>query len=384
MKLSKLAFLAVLMLMVAACGGRSSGKSPKKAVGGIGQPCNFDGKCNGMLVCVGDRCENPPDNNDNVVVNADPNNQNIVVINADPNIGPNLDPNNQNVNLRDPFCGDGIQDPGEECDSGDLAGTVCQDFGFDGGPLTCTVGCLFDTSNCFNDTAAVCGNNVREGGEECDGFDIPASCQDLGYVAGELSCTFDCFYDVTDCTDVACGNGIREGGEVCDGLDLNGADCTTFGFTGGQLRCNGACADYDTSMCTSEMCGNGIVEGAEECDLNNLNGLTCADLGFVSGNLSCDFDCTYNITNCAGGLVCADVENDADCTDSSAATCECNGCVDNGVCVSADGTEIDDCVCADCAGDSECNMGCDLDGICNPFSEDCNCADCAAHPRCTP
>lgn len=47
-----------------------------------------------------------------------------------------------------------------------------------------------------------------------------------------------------------CGDGIVDTNEQCDGAALNGASCTTQGFTGGTLSCDPAC-DFDTSACTN-------------------------------------------------------------------------------------------------------------------------------------
>lgn len=50
-----------------------------------------------------------------------------------------------------------------------------------------------------------------------------------------------------------CGNNIIEGTEVCDGTDLSpyNSDCSTYPpYTGGTLSCLGDCSDYDTSSCT--------------------------------------------------------------------------------------------------------------------------------------
>jgi len=47
-----------------------------------------------------------------------------------------------------------------------------------------------------------------------------------------------------------CGNNLREGTEVCDGTDLASQSCTTQGFTGGTLSCNGTCSAFVTSACT--------------------------------------------------------------------------------------------------------------------------------------
>src|SRR6185436_594684 len=47
-----------------------------------------------------------------------------------------------------------------------------------------------------------------------------------------------------------CGNNLREGTEVCDGIDLASQSCTTQGFTGGTLSCNGTCSAFVTTACT--------------------------------------------------------------------------------------------------------------------------------------
>lgn len=45
-----------------------------------------------------------------------------------------------------------------------------------------------------------------------------------------------------------CGNSIAEGGEDCDTTDLKGATCQQMGYTGGTLSCHISCS-YDTSSC---------------------------------------------------------------------------------------------------------------------------------------
>lgn len=44
-------------------------------------------------------------------------------------------------------CGDGIKDPGEQCDGADLGGWDCLQLGYCGGTMTCA-DCLFDLSKC--------------------------------------------------------------------------------------------------------------------------------------------------------------------------------------------------------------------------------------------
>ncbi len=47
-----------------------------------------------------------------------------------------------------------------------------------------------------------------------------------------------------------CGNNIKEAGEQCDNADLGGASCSSQGFSGGTLSCRASC-DFDTSACSS-------------------------------------------------------------------------------------------------------------------------------------
>jgi hypothetical protein len=55
----------------------------------------------------------------------------------------------------------------------------------------------------------------------------------------------------TSVTVTLCGNNVKEGSEDCDGSDLGGATCVSLGYTGGSLSCNSDCT-FNTSNCTSE------------------------------------------------------------------------------------------------------------------------------------
>lgn len=46
-------------------------------------------------------------------------------------------------------CGNGVIDPGEDCDGTSLAGATCMKLMNASGPLGCTADCMYDTSMCM-------------------------------------------------------------------------------------------------------------------------------------------------------------------------------------------------------------------------------------------
>jgi cysteine-rich repeat protein len=82
------------------------------------------------------------------------------------------------------------------------------------------------------DPFAECGNGILDGGEQCDD--------------GNLIDTDDC---LSTCVIAICGDGflnLRD--EDCDRLNLDDQNCTSLGFAGGTLSCDGLCY-FDTSGC---------------------------------------------------------------------------------------------------------------------------------------
>lgn len=116
-------------------------------------------------------------------------------------------------------CGNGVRDEDESCDLTDLGTADCESEGYPGGVLGCATDCTFDVSLCDGGRAPVCGNGVREDGEECDGADVgSATCANQGFPGGgRLRCTSACSLSVDECR--ICGDGARQGGEECDGAD---------------------------------------------------------------------------------------------------------------------------------------------------------------------
>ncbi len=213
-------------------------------------------------------------------------------------------------------CGDDVADAGEGCDGDDLNGFDCFSLlNAQGGRLACRDDCTFDASACLGGD---CGDGGREAGEDCDGFDFSgATCQTLGFAAGTLVCTFSCTIDTGGCSNTppaTCGDDVADPDDDCDGIDFNGATCETRGFGGGNLVCTSSCT-VDTSGCVGgPACGNGDREAGEACDGLDFNGTTCETRGFAGGNLLCTSSCTVNASGCFNTppASCGDDVADAD------------------------------------------------------------------------
>lgn len=183
-------------------------------------------------------------------------------------------------------CGNAVVDAGEECDSDNLDGLVCDDVGFFGGTLRCTASCTLNTGACTN-----CGNGLLDDPlEECDGANLGGvSCQDLDvdFTGGTPTCTSTCVLSAATCSQ--CGNGIVESGEQCDGNNLDNESCASLGLglTSGQLACRGDCA-FETQQC--DTCGDGRCGASEDRDCSpSFPGCTVctADCASTCGDGAC-------------------------------------------------------------------------------------------------
>jgi Hint module len=118
---------------------------------------------------------------------------------------------------------------------------------------------------------AYCGDELIDYNsyEECDGSNLNgASCN------GVVTCTSSCFWNFSQCSNTGCGNGmIDDSAEACDGNQFLSIDntCEDWGYIGGQLRCNSDCRlrSYD---CVEYVCRFPCVDA--EC----FSGMTTVDV----------------------------------------------------------------------------------------------------------
>jgi fibro-slime domain-containing protein len=153
-------------------------------------------------------------------------------------------------------CGNGVLEGVEQCDDGNAAGG-------DGCSKLCQVEnnfeCKAPGQPCIN--LAVCGNAVLTSNEACDdGNTVPgdgcsADCQ-------TIEPGWQCRVPGKPCT-AKCGDGVLSGAESCDdGNDKNGDGCSVTCKLEPGYKCSG-------SKCVATTCGDGVREGTESCDDGN-------------------------------------------------------------------------------------------------------------------
>jgi hypothetical protein len=280
-------------------------------------------------------------------------------------------------------CGNGITEPGEDCDDGNNVNGDC-----------CSATCTSEPAGqaCADD-GNVCTDNECDGAGACIHPNNTDSCDDGVFCNGLDTCAAGaCTVHAGDpCTGgTECADLCDEAADNC--FDPSGTACTDDGNDCTDNECDGAgaCAAIDkpiTTPCATDgnVCTDDECDGAGTCEHNNNtvacdDGLFCTAIEVCSGG-----SCVGAGDPCAGGSECADTCNEAadNCNEASGVPCTDDGnlCTDDecdgaGVCGHPNNTEpctdglfcngADTCsggTCSahtgdPCSGGGECNQAC--------------------------
>jgi cysteine-rich repeat protein len=259
-------------------------------------------------------------------------------------------------------CGNGVIDPGEQCDDGNIGaptgsggpanpiigcGTAAQGWpifanGKNGTNASCTCNCMWNKCGDGQNYAAVtnptnpnpletCDDGNSNNRDACINSCVPAACGDGFVRLGVEQCDDGNAVNTDGCTNGClvprCGDGVVQAGEECD--DGNGSNtdaCTNVCknaacgdlFIGPNESCdngvaNGAPGNNCRANCVLTTCGNGTNDGGgEQCDDGNTsNNDTCTNAclnnvcgdGFVSPTEQCDDGNTVNTDSCTNACL---------------------------------------------------------------------------------
>jgi fibro-slime domain-containing protein len=190
------------------------------------------------------------------------------------------------------LCGNGMLDPGEQCDDGILPADKVDGGKDDGCNALCQIeagwSCPTAGKPCVNNNT--CGNGIVTPSKQCDdgntmnGDGCSSTCM--------LEAGWICKVPGRPCEPL-CGDGKVELGKQCDdGNTMNGDGCSATCRIEPGWSCTGM-----PSVCTKAVCGNGKLETGESCDCgtdpNNLPmGCTGPNGLFNGDGTGCSNTCT--------------------------------------------------------------------------------------------
>lgn len=156
----------------------------------------------------------------------------------------------------DAVCGNGIKEDGEGCDDHNVSSG-------DGCSASCAVEPGWTCSVAGVCQAALCGDHLVAGNEECDDDDATPASGDGCSDTCKLEKGFKCPTPGAACVPTVCGDGVAEGLEQCDdGNSDLGDGCSP------TCEREPVCAN---GMCTP-VCGDGLIlpnDTTEQCDDGN-------------------------------------------------------------------------------------------------------------------
>ncbi len=229
-----------------------------------------------------------------------------------------------------PVCGNGVIERGEECDREDVNGATCQDLGFGRGVVTCGAFCLLSTAACFPACTSTCdvtgalrcqGNQLeicRESEDGCMYWEQQTDCASLSLVCNEFLNPPACS---DSCQDTCTADSSRCFGYVIQECETGASGCTQWMD---KTRCNDLqmqCTVNDgQAVCSAECPTQCASEGLRRCEEETAQ--VCVE-DAVGCRVFIDIqDCQATSQFCVDGF-CADCPP-APCTQG---TRRCNGLV---------------------------------------------------------
>ncbi len=227
-------------------------------------------------------------------------------------------------------CGDGIVNPGEECDDGNngpndgcspqcrnesaccwqcrnaanatlisecinvVGEQACADLVFETGcPGVGAIQTFIPNVTCANASCGVCGDGTVDDSEECDD----------GNTVGGDGCSNNCVNETACCDEDSSGCDVREPG-LCTGAErllhpnstvcLATQPCCFLLFTQTIQSDPVCCVALNNTLGPCPVCGNGILERGEECDDGNAEvGDGCTPTCLLED--ACCFVCDNNV-----------------------------------------------------------------------------------------
>lgn len=273
-------------------------------------------------------------------------------------------------------CGNGVREPQEQCDDGNLASSDC-----------CSSTCTLETTICRN-SAGECDLH-----EACTGFS--ATCPADQYAAAGTPCSDDgsiCSDDVCNGSSVGCEHTAANAGAVCrpsagecdvaEACDGVSSLCPADGFAGATTICRSSAGDCDVAEACS---GSGPACPTDEVA---ADGAACPDDGNPCSSDRCDgasATCQHPAGN--PGSVCrgvTDVCDVAETCDGASTTCPPNGFASSATQCRASEGECD--VAESCSGTTAAcpaNGFKTVDTACTPDGEICTADVCDSAGACT-